>query len=105
MPVASRPSRSSRAAIVASTVRRHRLERRQRLVAVAVLVEVDLRHRLQPELAPRVDQHRDLDAVAGRERQPLEQLAPRRHLARERLAHARELAGRTAPAPGAPSGG
>ena len=44
-----------------------------------------------PSSRQRVDQHRDLDAVAGRERQPLEQLAARRDLAGERLAHAGEL--------------
>ena len=44
-----------------------------------------------PTSRQHVDQHRDLDAVAGRERQPLEQLAPRRDLAGERLAHAGEL--------------
>ena len=46
---------------------------------------------VQADLAPGVDQHRDLDPVAGRERQALEQLAPRGDLAGERLAHAREL--------------
>ena len=40
----SRPPARRRAAIVASTVRAIGVERRERLVAVAVLVEVDLRH-------------------------------------------------------------
>src|SRR5438270_4166522 len=71
--------------------RGHRRERRQRLVAVAVLLEVHLRHPLQPHRPPHVDQHRRLDAVAGRERERFQELAPRGHLAGERLAHTREL--------------
>ena len=66
---------------------RHRRERRQRLMGVAVLVEVDLCDPLQADLRPSIDQHPDLHAVAGHERQPLQQLAVRRDLARERLAH------------------
>ena len=60
-------------------------------MAVVVHVEVDLRHAVEPDRGADVEQHRDLDAVAGRERQPLEQLAARGDLARERLAHSGEL--------------
>ena len=43
-----------------------------------------------------VDQHRDVDAVAGHERQPFEQLPPRGDLAGQRLAHRVRGPGRTA---------
>ena len=46
--------------------------------------------RVEPDGVEHVEQHRDLDAVAGRERQPLEQRAARRDLAGERLAHSRQ---------------
>ena len=89
-PAARRPSRQP-AGDRGQHRERHRRERRQRLVAVAVLLEVDLGDPLEPDLAPDVDQHRDLHAVAGGEREPLEQLAARGDLARQRLADAREL--------------
>jgi hypothetical protein len=60
-------------------------------VAVAVLLEVHLRDPVQADLAPGIDQHRDLHAVAGREGQRLEQLAPRGDLAGERLEDAGKL--------------
>ncbi len=60
-------------------------------MAIAVLVEIDLGDPVQPRLAPGVDEHRDLDAVAGRERERLEQLPPRGHLPGKRLSHACEL--------------
>ena len=47
-------------------------------------------------------QHRDLDAVAGREREPLEQLAPRGDLARQRLAEPGQLGIEQRAAAGAP---
>ena len=60
-------------------------------MAVLARAEIDLRHPLEPDGAFGVDQHRDLDPVADREREPLEQRARRGHLARERLAEPREL--------------
>ena len=57
-------------------------------MAVAVGVEVDLGDAVEADVVEDVEQHRDLDAVAGRERQPLEQRAARGDLAGERLADA-----------------
>src|SRR5205807_2557 len=51
----------------------HRSERGQRLVAVLSDIEVNLRERLGPDSAVRVDQERDLNAVSREERQSLEQ--------------------------------
>ena len=59
----------------------------------------------RPTSPPDVDQHRDLDAVAGGEGEPLEQLAPGGDLAGERLADRRRARGRTARAPAGPSDG
>ena len=56
-----------------------------------MLLEIDLRDAVEPELAPRVDEHRDLDAVAARKRERPQELPARRDLAGERLAHVREL--------------
>jgi hypothetical protein len=61
-------------------------------VAVLARLEVDLRERVEADVAPRVDEQRDVDGVAAGERQPLEQLAPRGDLARQRLVDAGELA-------------
>ena len=80
--------RRSAAAITASAMA---LSVAQRLVAVLARAEVDLRHALEPDRAQRVDQHRDLDAVADREGEALEQLAARRDLAGERLPEPGEL--------------
>ena len=66
-------------------------KRAQRLVAVLARAEVDLGHALEADRAQRVDQHRDLDAVADRERQLLEQRAAGGHLAGQRLAEAGQL--------------
>ena len=64
----------------------HRPERSQRLVAVAALLEVDLRHAVgAAQRVARVQQHRGLDRVAGGEREPVEERAPGGHLAGERL--------------------
>src|ERR1700684_448385 len=60
-------------------------------MAVAVDLQVHLRHSLEADRTPDVDQHRDLHAIAGREWDALEQLAARPHLPREWLAHPREL--------------
>jgi hypothetical protein len=59
-------------------------------VAVDVGVEIHLGHSVEPDLFEHVEQHHDLNAVAGRERQPLEQRAPRGDLAGQRLAHTGE---------------
>ena len=80
-----------RRSAAASTSSAIRDEVGERLVAVLARAEVHLRHPLEPDGALGVDQHRDLDAVADREREPLQQLARRRDLARERLAEAGEL--------------
>ena len=64
----------------------HRAEVAQRLVGVLAHVQVDLRDRVEAEQRVGVDQQRDVDAVAGDERQPLEQLAPGRDLARQAAA-------------------
>ena len=58
---------------------------------VAVLLEIDLREAVETELAPRIYEHRDLDAVAARKRERSQELPARRNLAGERLAHLREL--------------
>ena len=60
-------------------------------MAVLAHVEVDLRDRVDPDVGAGVEQERDVDAVAGAERQPFEQLAARGDLARERLADAAQL--------------
>ena len=70
---------------------RHRAQVAQRLVAVLAGAELDLGHRVEPDLAVDVDQHRDLDAVADREREPLEQLAARGDLAGQRLQEAGQV--------------
>ena len=49
-------------------------------------LEVDLGDRVESRFRVRVDQQADVDAVAGDERQALEQFAPGRDLAGERLA-------------------
>jgi hypothetical protein len=54
-------------------------------------VEIDLRHPVEADLGVGVEEHRDLDAVAGGERDPLEQRAPGSDLAGERLVEAGEL--------------
>ena len=56
-------------------------------MGVLALVEVDLGDRVEPGDGIRVDQQADVDAVSGRERQPLEQLAPGGDLAGQRLLH------------------
>jgi hypothetical protein len=61
------------------------------LVLVAPAPQVHLRDRVQAVLAGRVQQHRDLDAVADRDRQRLHQLPARRPLPRQGLDHAGEL--------------
>jgi hypothetical protein len=56
---------------------RHRGELHERLVRVEAHVEVHLGHPVgAAEGVARVQEHRDLDRVAGGERQPLEQRAP-----------------------------
>ena len=64
---------------------RHRPQLSQRLVRVLAHVEVDLGDRVEPRQLVGVDQQRDVDAVAGHERKPLEQLTPGGDLARQRL--------------------
>ncbi len=65
---------------------RHAPELSQGLVAVVADVEVDLRHALRPtEHVAHVQQHCGLHGVAGRERNAIEELPARSHLAGERL--------------------
>ncbi len=64
---------------------RHRAEVAQRLVRVLADVEVDLGDRVEPDLRVGVEQQRDVDAVSGGERQPLEQLTAGGDLAGQRL--------------------
>ena len=61
------------------------------VVAVPPLAEVDLRDRVEPDGVERVDEQADLDAVAGGERQALQQRAAGGVLAGERLHEAGEL--------------
>ena len=61
------------------------------VVPVPSFAEVDLRHGVEPDGVQRVDQQRDLDAVAGGERQPLQQVAAGGVLAGERLDEAGQL--------------
>ena len=70
----------------------HRAELAQRLMRVLAHVEVDLGEAVESDSLVGVEQQRDVDAVAGDERQALEQLAARGDLAGERL-----LARRRAP--------
>ena len=61
-------------------------------MVVVADVEVDLRHPGRAaELVAGVEEHGGLDRVAGRERQPVEEVAARRHLPRERLDETGEL--------------
>ena len=88
----SRPSRRRRSTTTPQHLVGHRPQLGQRLVAVAAHVQVHLDHALgAAEQLVGVQQHRGLDRVPGGERKPLEELAPRRHLARERLSEARQL--------------
>ena len=57
----------------------------ERTVAVLAHVEVDLRDRVDAEVGDEVDEQPDLDAPALDERHRLEQRAPARVLAGERL--------------------
>ena len=59
----------------------------QRPVAVDALAEVDLGQAIHPEMLRHVDQQAELDPVAVREAELLEDPAVRRGLARQRLAH------------------
>ena len=70
---------------------RHRTEIAQRLVGVLADVEVDLGERVEPDQLVGVDQQSDVDAVAGHERQLLEQLARGGDLAGQRLLHRRQV--------------
>ena len=70
-----------------------------------MLIEVDLGKALQPDQLVGVDQHRDLDAIAGHERKAFEQPTAHRDFAGQWLADLRELGGRRARAPGGPSDG
>src|ERR1700722_2556422 len=63
----------------------------QRLVPVLPGAEIDLGQAGQADLLVHVDQHADLDPVAGEERHVGEQLPTGRELARQRLHEAREL--------------
>jgi hypothetical protein len=69
----------------------HHAQGCERLVRVVVAVEIHLGEAVEPNRLPRVEQHRDLHAVAGRERESLEQPLPRRDLARQRLTDPGEL--------------
>jgi hypothetical protein len=60
-------------------------------VGVLADVEVDLRDRIEADQLVGVDQQGDVDAVAGDERQLLQEIAARGDLTGERLAHCREL--------------
>ena len=60
-------------------------------MAILARAEVDLRHPLQADGAQDVDQHRDLDAVADRERDRFEHGALGGDLARQRLPEPGEL--------------
>ena len=63
----------------------------KRLMAVLTRAEVGLRHGVDSDRAQRVGHHRDLDAVADREAERLEQRPPRRRLTGQRLAEPGEL--------------
>ena len=56
-------------------------------MVVLAHVEVDLGETLQSGGRIGIDEQRDVDPVAGDERELEQELAPRRHLAGERLAH------------------
>ena len=60
-------------------------------MAVTALPEVDLRHRVEPELRRRVDEQRELHAVPARDRQALDELAAHGVLAGQGLGHPCEL--------------
>ena len=87
----SLPSRSRRIATAPQDRVGHRAEVPERLVGVLAYLEVDLGDRVESGLRVGVDQQADVDAVAGGERQALEQLTPGGDLARERLANGGQL--------------
>ena len=64
---------------------RHPPERLQVVVSVHAHAQVDLGHGVETHAVEHVDEHAQLDAVAGDERDGLEQLAARGELAGERL--------------------
>ena len=73
-------------------------------MAVAALAEVHLRHRVDAaERVAHVDQHRDLDRVAGDERDPLEAARAARPPRRRAAGRSRRARGRRRAAAGAPS--
>ena len=91
---ASAKSRPRKRAWAASEDRvGHRRELAQALVAVLTDPEIDLGEALEAHQVPCVDQHRNLDSITCAERQPLQQLPPRRGLARQRLVEYSELHG------------
>ena len=63
-------------------------------MAVLALAEVALGERVETVAAQRVDQHGDLDAVADRERDRLEQLPARRRTPRPAAARTRRASAR-----------
>ena len=70
---------------------RHLAQRRQRLVAVDALFEIHLGDSLQAKLVEEINQEPGLDAVSGKERDPLEDLPPAAVLACQRLDNSRQL--------------
>jgi hypothetical protein len=56
-------------------------------MVVLASVEIHLADRIEPTVSVGIDQQSDVDSVASKERQSLDQLTPHRKLASQRLAH------------------